>query len=339
MKTIRALKVFLVCVTLTACGQTPVTEPSQKSDTMPEWQALDYSDSFNWNYLGEGENKPADAFIVPTTVIVDGIGNAPADEETFVREGKANNRLKDIVDNECTIYAPNYRQATLMTYGAEDNEIYFARAYEDIRAAFRYFLDHFHEEGRPLVLMGFSQGGQMVKKLLEEFFAGDEKEAVSLRKDLSAAYVIGYGIETDWLKEYPDVPAASGEDDTCVIVSFDCEMPEVEDSLILQKGEEYAAINPLNWKTDSTVAEASENLGMVINNGRGEVIAEAVNFCGAYLDETSRHALKVTGIEYEDYKNTIPVLPEGSLHSYDFAFFFRNLEKNVSVRIQRVLES
>ena len=53
-----------------------------------------------------------------------------------------------------------------------------------------------------------------------------------------------------------------------------------------------------------------------------------------YLDDTERHALKVDDLDYSEYPNQIPILPEGSYHGYDITFFYRNLEENVNTRVK-----
>ena len=48
--------------------------------------------------------------------------------------------------------------------------------------------------------------------------------------------------------------------------------------------------------------------------------------------------LKVTDIDAADYPPIVPGLPEGAYHVYDYQFFFRNLQQNVNLRIERFME-
>lgn len=103
---------------------------------------------------------------------------------------------------------------------------------------------------------------------------------------------------------------AEAEDDIGTVISFDCEAPEVEESLITPKGAKNISINPLNWKTDGTPADKSENLGACFTNYDAEIEREVKGLCGCYIDE-KRGALKVTDVDAADYPAIIPGLPEG----------------------------
>ncbi|HAU99911.1 MAG TPA: hypothetical protein DCW47_01800 [Lachnospiraceae bacterium] len=117
-------------------------------------------------------------------------------------------------------------------------------------------------------------------------------------------------------------------------VSFDCEAPEVEETTIYPAGTEAYVINPLNWKTDSTRADKSENLGACFTDYSGGIKTEEAGLCGCYIDE-DRGIVKVTDIKAEDYPAILPILPEGAYHIYDYQFFYRNLQENVKLRVER----
>ena len=302
----------------------PVTDSSE---------SIDYSDEDNWCYFGTEKDAPAEAFLVNATIYYSPEGNAEITSELARKQQGFINRLKGMVSDRCTVYAPHYREKTLEDYISDKEDRYTEYAYKDVSEAFRYYLDHVHQKGTPIVLMGFSQGGEMCKLLLEEYFAPDTEEAEALREDLVCAYITGFGMEKEFYDQNPNLKPANGETDLGVIVSFDAETPEVKDSLILKEGKEYVSINPLNWKTDGTRADASENLGAVLVSAKGEIKFEQPAFCGGYLDDTPRHALKVDDLSYADYENQIPYLPVGSYHSYDVTFFYRNIQKNVKDRI------
>ena len=93
-------------------------------------------------------------------------------------------------------YAPYYRQITMESWFEPDSVIgaRFAVAMEDVREAFRYYLEHFNG-GRPFVLAGHSQGARCVLELLKEEMND------SLYGRLVAAYVVGYRITDGELRE------------------------------------------------------------------------------------------------------------------------------------------
>ena len=80
-----------------------------------------------------------------------------------------------------------------------------------------------------------------------------------LQKRLVAAYLIGYSVTKDDLKKYPWMKLAQGENDTGVIITYNTEGADAGPSPVLLPG--AGAINPLNWRTDSTPGDRDANLG------------------------------------------------------------------------------
>ena len=154
-------------------------------------------------------------------------------------------------------------------------------------------------------------------------------------KNLIAAYCIGWRITEDDVARYPHLNMAQGEDDTGVIVSFNCEAEGVEESLILPKGMKTLAINPPNWKTDSTPADKSLHDGACFTSYSGAVKNEIPQLTGAYIDQ-NRGTLRVTDIVPADYSSSL--FPDGVYHLYDYQFFYRNLQNNVAVRVESFLQ-
>jgi Protein of unknown function (DUF3089) len=92
----------------------------------------------------------------------------------------------------CRVFAPLYRQMTIGTYvaPAQEHERRFAVAFGDVLAAFRYYLAHF-DDGRGIVLVGHSQGAQMVERLLQTLFDDDP----AMRARLVVAMPIGGDVD------------------------------------------------------------------------------------------------------------------------------------------------
>ncbi|MGN1231430.1 MAG: DUF3089 domain-containing protein [Anaerotignum sp.] len=304
-------------------GQSEITLPAAKADSI-------YAEEANWAYLGVGEDKKADLFIICPTVDMGAAGNynmSLEDEKTKANFLGALNMEKGIYENDTRMYAPYYRQASLPVYSLDSAEAeqYFEIAYADVQDAFLYYMEHYNE-GRPVVLAGFSQGSDMVLRLMKDLYGNQ-----SLSDTLVAAYCIGWRITDADLQEYPQLKMAEGEDDTGVIVSFNTEAEGIEDSIILPKGIKTKGINPLNWKTDSTPADKSENLGACFTDYSGEIKSEADQFTGAYLD-AERGSLIAADVDPAEYSNSL--FPDGVYHLYDYQFFYRNLQKNVGVRVE-----
>lgn len=328
MKNVKLIILILLAAIL-LCGFN--TQP----DNYLAEEPLDYSDAANWIVFNDGENTDADFFCIAPTVSTSELFNMPADELSSLTSFLVQtNVFHEIFGPNTRTYSPVYRQITLTTFGLskEDWQPYFDYAYNDVSAAFDYYLKN-ENNGRPIIIMGFSQGAYMGIQLMEEYF-GDEE----LASQLVASYLIGWPITEEMVKEYPQLKMAQGEEDTGVIVAFDCEVPEVTESLINPAGQKALSINPLNWKTDSTPADKSLNKGSRLLNGRGEVKREETELCGAYIDP-DRGILKVTDIDVADFKPVIPVLGPGVLHIYDTQLFYQNLKDNAALRLQNYLET
>lgn len=307
-------------------------DPTEEIVAMPEGDDdgnIDYSDMSNWAYWNEGENTYADLFFICPTVDMGKAGNLIADinnekyRNSFV--GATNMEL-GIYSDVATVYAPYYRQATFPVYNLaeEEREVYLDFAYQDIKDAFIHYVKN-TDSRRPLILAGFSQGADLAIRLMKDMF--DEPK---YQRRLVAAYCIGWKLTESEIAEYPHLKPAQGETDTGVIVAFNSEAEDVTSSLILGENEKTYAINPLNWKTNSDVADKSLNAGACFTDYSGDIKEETPAFTGAYIDE-KRGALKVTDVSKEEYSSSL--FDEGVYHLYDYQFFFRNLQKNVNARL------
>jgi pimeloyl-ACP methyl ester carboxylesterase len=123
----------------------------------------------------------------------------------------------------CNVYAPFYHQMTIGTYGLGDyrSTEFYDIAYNDVSEAFSQYL---RESGnRPFVLMGHSQGAQMVLELLMRRFENNPE----LRRRLVSALIIGplgrlqrpeAAIVPD---SYVNIPLCTEVSQTGCIVTFD----------------------------------------------------------------------------------------------------------------------
>ena len=335
----RLYALFLVLV-LAVSLSAPAMLPVQAASSDP-----DYADAANWAYNGIGENKSADLFVIGPSVFrgSDTVLNMSLQDEAAKYEFLGElNMGQGIYSDTCRMYAPYYRQASLSAYGIEQKAEEkgsipgstehtgtlsgnFNLAYQDVKSAFVYYLNH-RNNGRLFVLAGFSQGSEMVLRLLEDF--GKDPQ---IQKQLVAAYMIGWRVTQQDIDRHPYLKMAQNESDTGVIVSFNSEDPTVTESLLVPEGVRTLSINPLNWKTDSTPADKSQNLGACFTGYSGEVQEEIPQMTGAYIDPV-RGTLKVTDIREAMYPPQIAIFGPGVYHLYDCMFFYRNLQKNVAVR-------
>ena len=296
--------------------------------------SVDYSSADNWVYFGVGDDKDVDLFLVCPTV--DTLDEEFMSLDNDVMKGYFAGALemeRGLYEESTRMYAPYYRQMAMNGYELDltERERRLAIAYKDVSDAFAYYLEN-ENNGRPIILAGFSQGADMVYRLMEEYFGSEE-----MQQRLVAAYPIGWACTEDMVKEYPQIKPAQSADDLGVVISFDCEAPEVTETIVNPAGQKAYSINPLNWKTDSTPADKSLNMGSRFMKSSGKIKSEAEQLCGCYIDE-ERGALKVTDVTPEEYPAVISIFPDGAYHIYDYQFFFKNLQENVQHRVELYME-
>jgi hypothetical protein len=196
--------------------------------------SVDYSSADYWVYFGVGDDKDVDLFLVCPTV--DTLDEEFMSLENDVMKGYFVGTLemeRGLYEESTRMYAPYYRQMAMNGYELDltERERRLAIAYKDVSDAFAYYLKN-ENNGRPIILAGFSQGADMVYRLMEEYFGSEE-----MQQKLVAAYPIGWACTEDMVKEYPQIKPAQSADDLGVVISFDCEAPEVTDTIINPAGQ------------------------------------------------------------------------------------------------------
>jgi hypothetical protein len=319
---------------------TPFSIKAYAARVLPFTGALDYSKQENWLFDGAYPENQVDVFMVAPTVDIENEGNTPLTPGVKTALRYAMNQQQALYAETGRIFAPYYRQGTIKAYAMEDGpdkELVFNNAYMDVSAAFKYYLEN-KNNGRPLILAGFSQGADMCYRLLEEYYGGDGERAVILRDNLIAVYAIGWPMTQEMINKYPQIVPAKGETDTGVVVSFECENGEVAGSITIPSDTKSIAINPLNWRTDSVKADKSLNKGTVLQDSEtGAITSVEVGKYGAYIHPV-KGTLVVPGIDTNVYTPVLDIFPKGSLHIYDNFLFFVNLQENIKKRTESFLQ-
>lgn len=141
---------------------------------------------------------------------------------------------------------PYYHQFTFESINllTDSFQLEYRKVAEEACEAFDYYMAHMNQ-GRRFALVGFSQGGMLVLDVLRHMTGKQYARMV-------AAYAMGYRISTDDLKCRRIVPATD-ESTAGVTVSYNSVL---NNSGIwpFVGGNAAAAINPVNWRTDSTTA-------------------------------------------------------------------------------------
>ncbi len=178
-------------------------DPKEPFQTYRPPPAPDYAKPSAWALLPPNPgtwttaDPPADVFFVhPTTFDGGRNWNGPIDDE-------ASNRFLNrvILPNYAgpfarvgRVFAPHYRQASVYTSLTLRDDAREARefAYDDVRRAFDYYLQHF-ANGRPLVIAGVEQGATLVDRLVHD--------AIAERPDLVKRLAVVYLADTVVLRE------------------------------------------------------------------------------------------------------------------------------------------
>ena len=115
------------------------------------------------------------------------------------------------------VFAPRYRQASLYTKSTLWDDALDARrfAYGDVKAAFDFYRDHLNE-GRPFVLVGVEQGGDLGARLLREEIAPD----AALRRRLVAAYLIDTIVPAEEHGPNAPIPACERREEAGCLVAW-----------------------------------------------------------------------------------------------------------------------
>lgn len=279
-----ALLVLVISVLGIACG-TPYKKMARSYEVRDPQHLPDYADLYYWAAHPD-KKDPADSipeplkskavtdstvdvfFIHPTTYTDNDLPygysapinnnelNAKTDYSTILFQASAFNQAGKV-------FAPRYRQANLQAYfpkNAADSVsaiAAFELAYQDIKAAFVYYLNHYNG-GKPIIIAAHSQGTTHGKRLVKEFFDNQP-----LQKKLIAAYLIGIPVSE---KEYIHIQSCKTNNQTGCIVGWRTYKTGYTPSIILKEENKAIVTNPLTWNEESAVADASLNMGGILLN-------------------------------------------------------------------------
>jgi len=219
------------------------------------------------------------------------------------------------------VFAPRYRQANYYAYFPTDTAAALAAfdtAYEDLRAAFEYYLQHYNN-GRPIVIASHSQGSTHAKLLIKEFFDGKP-----LQSQLVAAYLVGMPIEPDY---FTNIPACTSPAQTGCVCSWRTFKKGRTDTFI-QK-EKFTAIvtNPLTWDAAKPEVSRKENKGSVLLKFNKLVPCVA----GAQVHEGVLWTVKPHFFGNIFYTNP-------NYHIADYNLYYLSVRQNVQQRINAFLK-
>lgn len=138
------------------------------------------------------KDPPADCFYVYPTVDLDLVPRNHEDLTDTRRMLAVTLAQAGGFRETCALWVPLYRQITIGMYlqPKDEREKGLARAFEDVDRAFREYLASVDSK-RKVVIVGHSQGGEMVIRLLRKYFDHDER----MRERLVLGMPIGAEVE------------------------------------------------------------------------------------------------------------------------------------------------
>lgn len=239
--------------------------------------------------------------------------NQKTDNSTILYQASVFNKY-------CRVFSPRYRQANLkafFTNKKDSAETAFDTAYEDVRNAFEYYLQHFNN-GRPIIIASHSQGTLHAGRLLKDFF-----ENKPLQKQLVCAYIIGLPVFTNYFSTLK--PCADSTSTGCFIGWRTFKEGYISPVVEKEKLKAYV-INPLTWTMDTTFAPAYLNKGGILRNFNKVIPG---------LEDAQIHG-NVLWVNKPKFFGSV-FLKTKNYHIADYNFFYVNIRENVGTRIRNFL--
>ncbi len=338
--------------------------PDGEFDPALAAQKPDYSETDNWAALPSkddpsdlvpagvvqsSDSRPVDTFFIHPTGLLSGANwTSPMNEASATEENTlwmmANQA--SAYNGCCDVYAPRYREANIFAYFGDEQERdeVLAFAYQDVLAAFEYFLDHY-SDGRPFIIASHSQGTHHALRLLAE-----EIDGTPLRERMVAAYLIGGAIipvSPDWFASMSGIdPCRSAAELHCV-VHWDT-MPEDADPM--ERVADSLCTNPLTWSVNDKMAPAELNEGAVVPEGKYNVAIGSqddapTNQIFAALDAPKpgqtwaqcRNGSLFAQKQVESGFQAMGSNEMGTYHGLDYALFYMNIRNNAQLRVATFL--
>ena len=177
--------------------------------------------------------------------------NAKTDYSTILYQAS-------VFNQGARVFAPRYRQAHLSNFYQKDKKLAAARfevAYDDIRASFIYYLEHWNK-GRPIIIASHSQGSMMAERLLKEFFEGK-----ALQNRLVVAYIPGWSVPKEY---FTSLKMCADSFQTGCLCSWRTVRKGFIPRYVRQENGNSLVTNPLNWTTGEEYASKDLNKGSVL---------------------------------------------------------------------------
>ncbi len=319
------MKRFKIIGSLVICFWLPLLIGACHNDGEPDAVAErvyvpvepDYTDPMMWHVIkNDADGTGADVFYIPSTWEFDwttpnGAICHYADPSRTDHRADMSIEIEGVAEYMADgndFYSPFYRHITLDSWATLNEDTISRRyhdvAFQDVKSAFDLYMRE-HNEGRPFILAGFSQGGKSVVELLKTL---DEQT----RNRMVAAYVMGYKVTPEDVASYPFITAATDSTDTGCVICYNS-VSDVKYTKAVVAAPNVMCINPVNWKTDATPAVLDDTITVT-------------------LDPRAK-VLVVEGYDGSALPNILDILNTGDYHGAEPWLYSECLRKNLRQRI------
>jgi hypothetical protein len=338
------MKVLYVFILITALQAllSSCAVPLRSFEKTPQPARPDYSQEKYWSALPQKKdsadfqlknfgirNHQADAkadvfFITPTNYLKGFKWNVSVDDSIANAEADSIGckLLASSFNETCKVYAPRFRTAIFYSYFAtkKNSKKAFGLAYQDVRTAFLYYLDHYNK-GRPFIIASHSQGTDYGVRLIKEFL---DKET-DLKKQFIEAYLIGRPVFDTTFKT---IKVSSNPGETGGFVSWNT-VSYKTNTFFGNPVAPIIGVNPLSWKTDTVYVPATSNKGSLpftakrVDVGMVDAKLAPSGFLWVHKPDKPKEEYPATNTPY--------------YHLNDYNFFYMNIRENVKLRVTNFL--
>jgi hypothetical protein len=312
--------------------ETPIP-PKPNYNLVSDWSALpqkvDEADKVPiGSKLVDGQEKAlADVFFIHPTIFTyeptnEFKWNADVNDKELNKKVDASTILNQasVFNGSCRVYAPRYRQAHYSAFTTDlpsNKKQSLDLAYEDIKAAFEYYLANWND-GRPIVIASHSQGTIHAGRLLKDYFEGKK-----LQNQLVEAYLIGIATPATY---FENLKLSTSPDDVGGYVTWNTFHKGFIPDYYNDGLQNAACINPLTWSNTEELVNRKQNLG-----GVGLNFKFVEKMVGAQVHD---------GMLWVNRPNMFLALfvKTKIWHKADINLFWNNIRENVALRVDTYME-
>ena len=149
----------------------------------------------------------------------------------------------------CRVFAPQYRQASIGAYALPEfvRQLYIQVAASDVLAAFDYYVANYNQ-GRKIVLIGHSQGSEMLVKLIQGRFENSPELRGKLRLGILAGFPVNVPVGQKLGGTFSHVPVCTLPGETGCFIAFGSYVegsnPASDTRIPTPAGQERVCVNP-----------------------------------------------------------------------------------------------